>query len=270
MTNGGHNPAIPQQTVVNSGSITTTSASKTKNLNDSLSIGQGDTTNHNFFNFFGQNPAVGVTEELIWGVGGTPTLFNPGFAEFLKIRSSDVNDTAAGTGARTIFISGYDSGGNAAVELLSLNGTTNVTTSSAWLRVNRLIVATTGSGKVNAGVILARDNADAFTVNAIQVGQNVDDSAGKAVGTGQKLFLKTLTISSDAASTLEITLKAGSWGLHLLPQLRIITTGARTFTIDLDNNINISSQGDILFFAKKIGGGEDANVTIHVQGVLVT
>ena len=276
MSNGGNNVDFERNVKVNSGNIivdsgliTTTTSSATKNLNDSLSIGQGNTPNHSLFNFFGQNTAIGPTEELIWGTGGTPSLFDPGYAEKLQIRSSDVNDTSAGTGARTIFIAGFDYLGDAATELVTLNGTTNVLTTTTWLRVNRLVVATAGSTKSNEGTILARNNSDTFTVNAIQIGQNLDDSAGKAVGNDQTLFLKTLTISSDSDATLEIVLKVGFFGLLLLPQLRVITTGARTFTIDLANNASIASRADILFFAKKIGGGVDANVTIHVQGVLI-
>jgi hypothetical protein len=71
----------------------------------------------------------------------------------MTVSSSDANDTSAGTGARTIEISGLDGDYNEISETIILNGQTPVTTTNSFLRVNRGIVLTAGSGGVNAGII---------------------------------------------------------------------------------------------------------------------
>ena len=100
---------------------------------------------------FGQNASVGNSIETIW-LEGSLYVYPPS-ATTMTVSSSDVNDTSAGTGARTIQISGLDASYNEISETITMNGQTPVTTSNSYLRVNRGIVLTAGSGGVNAGII---------------------------------------------------------------------------------------------------------------------
>ena len=54
--------------------------------------------------------------------------------------SSSANDTALGTGARTIMITGIDENYLSQSEVVEMNGGTTVTTTNDWLGVNRVIV----------------------------------------------------------------------------------------------------------------------------------
>lgn len=100
---------------------------------------------------FGQNQAVGNSVETIWEEGGLYVY--PPSATTMTVSSSDANDTSAGTGARTIQISGLDGSYNEVSETIIMNGQTAVTTSNTYLRVNRALVLTAGSGGANAGII---------------------------------------------------------------------------------------------------------------------
>jgi hypothetical protein len=100
---------------------------------------------------FGQNASVGNSIETIWLEGGLYVY--PPSATTMTVSSSDVNDTSAGTGARTVLISGLDGSYNEISETITMNGQTPVTTSNSYLRVNRALVLTAGSGGVNAGII---------------------------------------------------------------------------------------------------------------------
>ena len=100
---------------------------------------------------FGQNAAVGNSLETIWLEGGLYAY--PPSATTMTVSSSDANDTSAGTGARTIQIAGLDASYNEVSETITMNGQTPVTTSNSYLRMNRAIVLTAGSGGVNAGII---------------------------------------------------------------------------------------------------------------------
>jgi hypothetical protein len=71
----------------------------------------------------------------------------------MTVSSSNANDTSAGTGARTIQISGLDGSYNEVSETITMNGQTAVTTSNSYIRMNRALVLTAGSGGANAGII---------------------------------------------------------------------------------------------------------------------
>jgi hypothetical protein len=83
------------------------------------------------------------TVEDIWT--NTGTLVYLSAAETMEIASTNANDTSAGTGAQTVSIEGVDGTGAALTEIVSLNGTTDVTTLNSFYRVNRMKVLTVGS-----------------------------------------------------------------------------------------------------------------------------
>jgi hypothetical protein len=72
-----------------------------------------------------------------------------------SMRSANVNDTSAGTGARTVAITWYnDTGAGPFVETITLNGTTWVNTVATNMQyIEKMEVVTVGSGGANAGII---------------------------------------------------------------------------------------------------------------------
>ena len=116
-----------------------------------LQVAQGQIAYHEHIYKFGQNSVVGNSVETIWQQGGLYSY--PPSATTMTVSSSDTNDTSAGTGARTVQILGLDGDYNEISETITLNGQTAVTTTNSFLRVNRALVLTAGSGGVNAGII---------------------------------------------------------------------------------------------------------------------
>lgn len=74
-------------------------------------------------------------------------------ADRVEVASASANDTAAGTGARTIKVYGLDKDYNPLIETITLNGQTPVVGTLNFIRVFAAYVATAGSGGVNAGDI---------------------------------------------------------------------------------------------------------------------
>jgi len=113
--------------------------------------------------------------EDIWGGGGLYTGFpTSGSAETVDVFSSSANDTSAGTGARTIRMFGLDADYNEQFEDITLNGTTAVTSTKTWWRLNHASVTSVGSGATNAGEITIRHTtttANVFAVMPAQKGQ---------------------------------------------------------------------------------------------------
>lgn len=76
--------------------------------------------------------------------------------ESWEIVSSSVNDTAAGTGARTVLISYLDDTYVQRSALVILNGTTAVPIAANCFRAQTAVVVAAGSGTVNAGQLTIR------------------------------------------------------------------------------------------------------------------
>jgi len=116
-----------------------------------LQVSRNQIYEHKIIFKFGFNPDINGTEETIWDTGGIYAY--PSAATVMKVSSSSTNDTAAGTGARTILVQGLDGDYNEAEEIVTLNGQTAVNTTTSFLRVNRAYVLTAGSGGTAAGNI---------------------------------------------------------------------------------------------------------------------
>jgi hypothetical protein len=146
-----------------------------------LQIARGQIAWHNPLFKFGNNALVGNSLETIWAEGGLYSYLTE--ATVLKVSSSSTNDTSAGTGARTVQLYGLDGDYNEINELVTLNGQTPVNTTQSFLRINRMVVRSAGSGGVNAGVIYAGTGTVTTGVPA-----NVYASVNGVTGANQSLM----------------------------------------------------------------------------------
>ena len=115
-------------------------------------VSLGHIPNAKTVNVFGSNIDVDTSSpEVMANFGG---LFSPlKTASVLTIVSSSANDTAAGTGSRVLRLVGVDANRDFQQEDVTLNGTTDVVTTSTWLGVNHAEVISSGSNDTNDGDI---------------------------------------------------------------------------------------------------------------------
>jgi hypothetical protein len=112
-----------------------------------LGLRQGST----LWNKFGYNNDIDTGTELVASFGGT---FAPlTSASTLTFVSSSTADDDGGTGANSVIVYGVDANRKSQLEIVTMDGTNNVVTSSTWLGINRVAIYTVGSGQVNAGTI---------------------------------------------------------------------------------------------------------------------
>lgn len=116
-----------------------------------LQVARGQIPGHRSVVVFGYNPDVDQTRVTVWPYTGVLPL--PAAALQMKVSSSSANDTANGTGARTVFVAGLDANHNEISEIVTLNGQTAVLTTQSFLHINNAYVATAGSGLSAAGDI---------------------------------------------------------------------------------------------------------------------
>jgi hypothetical protein len=141
---------------------------------------------------FGFNPDVDDSLETVWAEGGLYSYIET--ATVLKVSSSSANDTSAGTGARTVTLFGLDANYAEISETVTLNGQAAVNTTKTYIRINRMVVNTAGSGGQNAGVIYAGDGT-------VTSGVPADKYATIAIGDNQTL-MALWTVPADHTAYL--------------------------------------------------------------------
>lgn len=99
---------------------------------------------------YGFNQDIDNSLETIWAQGGLYTYLS--VASTLYVSSSSTDDDAAGTGARNVTVSGLDTNYDELSVTVDLDGQNGVELAD-FIRVNRIIVNTAGSGGANAGVV---------------------------------------------------------------------------------------------------------------------
>lgn len=177
-----------------------------------LDIVKGLVPGHRIITRFSENPDISTTEEDIWSAGGV--LVYLASAEQMNVKSDDINDTAAGSGMRTLSILGLDANFNEIGETITLNGITNVLTTLSYLR----IISLKGVTGNNVGTITATAATAATLQASIAIGKSqsmmshftvpaghtfVMVSSFGATGTGKELRFRgrvksaTLANSSD-------------------------------------------------------------------------
>lgn len=135
-----------------------------------------------------------------------------------SVASSSANDTAAGTGARTIVITYYDqTGAGPFTETITMNGTSRVNTVATNICfIEQMEVVTAGSGGANAGIVTlytiptaggsaigtmaTGDNQTFWAHHYVGIGKECNITGvscghnGTTVGSGALFFVKARTI----------------------------------------------------------------------------
>jgi len=91
--------------------------------------------------------------------------------------SNNTTAGVAGTGAKTVRITGIGSGNQSVTEDVNLNGTSSVNTTKSYKFINEMFVLSAGSGGTNAGAITATAATDATVTATIAAGANITNQA---------------------------------------------------------------------------------------------
>jgi hypothetical protein len=181
-----------------------------------LEIARGKAEGFTSVNKFGANIDIdsGVTAD-IWDGGhtGSASLLwvAPTQARIHDIVSSSASDDGSpvGVGARTLRVYGLTDWDTAEVtEDITLNGTTNVPTSNAYVIIHRMRVLTKGATNVNVGIIKATAQTDSTITAQIRASQGQTQMAIYGIPSTQKAYMGMWYASIARA--------IGAAGVHLL------------------------------------------------------
>jgi hypothetical protein len=142
-------------------------------------------------------------------------------ADPVQISSSSANDTAAGTGARTVKVDGLDQEYNPISEVVTMNGQTAVALVQDFRRINSLEVVTAGSGNVNAGAIYispsgatlssGQPSATADRLAVINASKGKSQMAHFTIRAGHVALITGLNMEPSNAISLLYRLGNGAW-----------------------------------------------------------
>jgi len=182
-----------------------------------LQVSRGQVDGHTPLKFFGYTTSLGSTAmgplwEGLTGTGGNYAY--PASAVVMTIASSSASDTAV-----SILIEGLGADYVPQTETVALNGTTNVSTTSSFLRINRMsTVAGNAVGNVtaiNGGTTYAKINAGVgdtqmslYTVPAGYTFYQTNFTAGGNSSVTSGAYVKKRTYVVDNTKGGVITLQA--------------------------------------------------------------
>ncbi len=163
---------------------------------------------------FGYNTDVDIASaEVIASFGGTYTPRTTGTT--LSIVSTEATDANSNTGAHGVVVYGLDGDWKDTVEVVFLNGTTPVVTTSEWVGINRIALFRAGSGQQNAGVITATAVTGGATMAQIPVGEGTTEQVIFHVAAGTQALIDHLNafvirFGSGTEPVVTLTLKVFS------------------------------------------------------------
>lgn len=169
-----------------------------------VDIYRGDVNKWSIVHKFGRNDSVttSITPVSIGGNYRTPTT-----ATALEVVSSNVNDTAAGTGGQEITVVGLDSSWNEVTQTVELNGTTAVALPTNLTRLYRAYISRSGTyanqtAGSHAGTITIRESGAGQEWAEIEItgtfGKGQTQIGAYTVPAGYTAYLLSKHMSVDA------------------------------------------------------------------------
>jgi len=155
-------------------------------------------------NKYGRSTNVDAAATDIWDLTASqPIWLAPTASRIHAIVSASANDTAAGTGARTVQIYGLkDWDSKESSEVITMAGETPVNTENAYVIIHRMKVLTWSTAGPNAGIIKATAASDSTITAQILAGAGQTQMAIYGVPSTQTLLINKMYTSLLQASAL--------------------------------------------------------------------
>lgn len=222
----------------------------------------------------GHNPIVDIATdpEDVWEGGGLYPF--QATASTLSVVSTSANDTAAGTGARTILISGLNSAYAPITEVVTLNGLTPVITTNSFLRINLCTTTSSGSGEVNAGDISVNVSGGGALQALLRAGYGFNRSAVYTVPAGNTLFITNSTFAVNTSPgavpngcTFGIFQRSSTGNRRITLEFQVTSTAP--YQHNSDEGIVFSEKTDITLRAQVVAQNS-TDITAASVGFLFT
>lgn len=192
----------------------------------------------------------------------------------MAVRSSSANDTAAGTGMRTVVIHYLDANYAAQQETVTLNGVALVNTvATNILRVNDFHTVTAGTGLSAAGDVTLENVAGTVVYSRIEATYNRARNAVFTIPAGKQGYITHWNASSGTAAGshyTRFTLRATAHENVRYPDIFMTNDSVGSLNngmnIEYDIPIHLPEKTDIKVSVISDAGAANALVTSHFSG----
>jgi hypothetical protein len=190
----------------------------------------------------------------------------PTSAATCDIVSTDAQDSAAGTGVRTVLINGLDANYEPLSETITLNGLTPVTTVNSYFRIQEVVAKSAGTGLNAAGTIDLSQGANLLA--RILPDENITKQGIFTVPAGMSIILEEVYYSGGKNDEFEFTLYAYNSD-ELIP-INITTQFGFQNASPLSFKYlkRFGEKVDIELTAIKTGASGAARIAVHMDFVL--
>ena len=170
--------------------------------------------NYSVIHKFGRNVAVSTSFEPV-SVGGIYQMPQVAAATALRVKAGNTNDTALGSGARSITIQGLDETGALVSEDLPTAGVAaGADSTNTYIRLFRAYISTAGTVSTVAGGAQAADivienaagSADWLTISATDFDRGQSQVACYTVPLGKTGYIQTYDASVDIKAAKPVSL----------------------------------------------------------------
>jgi len=229
---------------------------------------------------FSTVPSVTQTEIDVWG--STGRRFVLASAVQHSIVSDSADDDLGGLGAEVVTIGGLDNDWNEITEDVVLNGTSAVTTTQSFLRVNRAYVKQVGIApganvNSNRGNLTIRETGTSTVQAFIEAELGQTQGSHYSVPAGKTAVIMSASVSSSsdkAASVVEFmqrqwTLPDANFPARRVA-LRVDSPGA-PFVVPFQYGIRVTERSDMwaLAYAPTASGANQPAVNVTYQFLLL-
>ena len=158
-------------------------------------VAKGNVSGLTTWNKFGYNADIDTgSAEILASFGGTYTI--PTTADTIDIVSTSAQDSEApATGCHSVVVYGIDENRESQVEVVALDGTAGVTTTSQWLGINRVAPFLCGSSQENVGTITVTHTTSGNTLAEMPASLGVTQQAIFHVQAGHTFLASWLWIN---------------------------------------------------------------------------
>lgn len=225
---------------------------------------------------FGYNSSMSSSFGVIWPLdSGTPDYPFPQASALLNVVSTSTNDSAGGTGARAVLITGLDSGFSRQTALVSLAGTSSVATTSSFSRVNRVTVTSVGTyGGGNTGAITVTTTSSNHVLAYIPANEGITQQCVYTTCSSETGYVKAIAFFPQAANNgvdvrgrvrqnADITSTSGTMGAFVTVGSIFDISTPTVNTVDV--RAVLPPKTDFVFQCRKQGGA--AGSAVRVAGV---
>lgn len=232
-------------------------------------IKKGNIAKHSSYSISGQNPDIDLAEEFVNSINALnlPTTYR-----IHNIVSSSANDTSAGTGARTIKITGNTANGIES-EIVTMNGTTPVATTKSYDFIIEIEVETAGSVTWNVGTITATAQVDGTISISMTAAFGEEYNGAFKCPVGYTAYLFDWwgdAQNSNAGTTIDFHLwkKSNGSAWHIEKHAKSVNQGSSDFHRSFEKSPLILEAGDI-FAVKALSSNNNSDVDTEFTIILV-